>query len=106
MITTSPYITGLFQWVKQYAELMIWSTALTLLFLIHPESSGSSLCVFRYIGFASCPGCGLGHSIHYAMHFEFLQSIHAHLFGIPAVLIILHRIIQLSISKKIVTHEA
>ncbi len=79
--------------------------ALILLFFIHPGNSETSLCAFRFIGFTSCPGCGIGHAIHFAMHLQFLQSLHAHLFGIPAVLIILYRIVQLSISKKITTHE-
>jgi hypothetical protein len=69
------------------------------------SQSGSSLCVFKFIGFNSCPGCGLGHSIHHALHLRFGQSFQAHWFGIPGVIIILYRIKQLFNPKKIPAHE-
>ena len=95
----------IFTWLKARLELICWSAALLVLFLMPVHNSDQSLCIFRFIGFQSCPGCGLGHSIHYALHFQLSQSFHAHIFGLPAVLIILHRIKQLLFSKKPIAYE-
>jgi hypothetical protein len=64
-----------------------------------PETAGPSLCLLRFIGFDHCPGCGIGHAIHFALHLQFAASLQEHIFGIPAVLIIAYRIKQLSFSK-------
>lgn len=91
--------------IKPRLELVCWSGALILLFFMPVESAEPSLCLFRFIGFNSCPGCGIGHAIHYALHFDLVASFHEHLFGLPAVLIILYRIKQLSFAKKITAYE-
>jgi len=52
------------------------------------------------MGLGWCPGCGIGHAMHDAMHFQWGKSISAHPFGIPAVCIILYRIFQLAIKNK------
>jgi len=62
---------------------------------VHEEHM--SLCVFNHLGLKFCPGCGLGRSISYFMHGELLMSLKAHPIGIPAVLILLYRIIKLYI---------
>ncbi|MEO6721091.1 MAG: DUF2752 domain-containing protein [Ferruginibacter sp.] len=95
----------IFYLVKTRLELLCWSAALILLFLMPVNIGEQSLCVFRFIGFNSCPGCGLGHAIHSVLHLQFGQSFHEHIFGIPAVLIILNRIKHLSFSKKIIAYE-
>ena len=43
-------------------------------------------------GFEHCPGCGLGNSIALIFRGEFSQSFNAHILGIPALIIILHRV--------------
>ena len=93
------------KWTLLNLELLFWVTAIGLLYFMDTDPSQPSLCVFRLIGFNSCPGCGLGHSIHYALHLSFAQSIHEHLLGIPAILIILFRIKQLSFPKKRTLYE-
>ena len=95
----------IFTWLKARLELICWSATLIVLFFMPVDNNGQSLCIFRFIGLQSCPGCGLGHSIHYALNFQLSQSFHAHFFGLPAVLIILHRIKQLSIFKKPIAYE-
>lgn len=92
-------------WLKARLELICWSAALLVLFFMAVDNNDQSLCIFRFIGLQSCPGCGLGHSIHYALHFQLSQSFHAHFFGLPAVLIILHRIKQLLFFKKPIAYE-
>jgi hypothetical protein len=77
-------------------ELIVWSGA--LLFLAFTEtsvSSHSSLCPLDNLGFSWCPGCGLGRSIRYILHGDFILSFSQHWFGIPALTILLYRIIQL-----------
>ena len=95
----------IFKFTKTWLELLCWSAALIVLFFMPVNVSERSLCVFRLIGFDSCPGCGLGHAIHYALHLQFGQSFHEHILGVPAVLIILNRIKHLSFSKKITAYE-
>lgn len=94
------------RWIIQHLELVIWVAALCLLFFMDTAAAQPSLCMFRLIGIDSCPGCGLGHAIHHAMHLNFAQSFHEHLFGIPALLIILFRIKQLLFQKKQLLYES
>ncbi|TAM96613.1 MAG: DUF2752 domain-containing protein [Chitinophagaceae bacterium] len=51
-----------------------------------------SLCVFRLFGWHHCPGCGIGHAIAYFIHGNIKASWQSHPLGIPAFLVILHRI--------------
>ena len=81
-------------------ELIVWISAVIILFFL-PETPGQSLCIFKAIGFNSCLGCGIGTSMHYALHLEFTQSFFDHPFGIFGVLIIFMRIIKLIPLKKI-----
>ncbi|MER3471918.1 MAG: DUF2752 domain-containing protein [Chitinophagaceae bacterium] len=81
--------------VRKQNELIIWLAALVLLFNMQTTSAHFSFCVFSILGFQHCPGCGIGHAIHYALHVDFVSSWKAHPFGIPATLIIVYRIYQL-----------
>jgi len=83
----------------QNFELVVWVIAVIILFFL-PETPGRSLCVFKAIGLNSCPGCGIGTSMHHALHFKFTQSFIDHPLGIFGVLIIFMRIIKLIPSKK------
>jgi hypothetical protein len=75
-------------------EVVIWITGLILLpFAYHTD--GISICPFHNLGLTFCPGCGLGKSIVYIFHLDFYNSFDAHPLGIPALLIILHRIYTL-----------
>ncbi|MFC5282456.1 DUF2752 domain-containing protein [Pedobacter alpinus] len=56
-----------------------------------------SLCPLAYFNFKFCPGCGLGHSLHYFMHFEWLKAWKAHPIGFFAFFVIIHRIYTLTI---------
>jgi hypothetical protein len=46
------------------------------------------------LGFEYCPGCGIGHAIHYALRLQFEPSVEAHFLGIPSVIAILYLIIH------------
>ena len=79
---------------RQYLEPAIWTTALVLLFFMDTSGESASFCLFKRVGFAHCPGCGIGHAIHEALHFRFAASFHEHMLGIPAVAIIMYTIIK------------
>lgn len=96
-----------FFFIKKW-EAFFWVAALILLYFMNPGATGSSLCVFKWMGFAGCPGCGIGHALHEAMHFNFAASFQVHPLGIFALLIIILRIYKLLFSKnlKINYHES
>jgi hypothetical protein len=78
-------------------ELLFWVGALTLLFLLDPKGPQSlDLCLFRFIGFDSCPGCGLGRSISFLMHGEPMLSLSAHVLGPFAFVVISSRVFTLT----------
>lgn len=89
-------------YIKSNFELVFWAVALLTLYFMNVD--GQSLCMFQFAGVDWCPGCGLGHAIHDAMHLNLATSFNEHPFGIPALLIIAHRIIQL-ISKPKLHYE-
>ena len=93
-------ISLLQQYWQQYFEWVFWITALVLLFTMNADEGTPTLCIFRWLNINHCPGCGLGHSMHYAMHLQFAASFKHHPMGIVAVLIILNRIKQLSFKPK------
>ncbi len=83
------------KWILKNIELLFWIAALTALFFLRVDIPQTSLCFFSLIGLQECPGCGIGHAIHYALRFDFEASFHHHVMGIPGVIIIFIRIKQL-----------
>jgi len=78
---------------SKYFELVFWIAALSALALTNPtEQAHFTLCPLKLSGITWCPGCGLGHAISFLFHGNLRNSFHAHWLGIPAVVIILHRI--------------
>ncbi|MFV0605804.1 MAG: DUF2752 domain-containing protein [Niabella sp.] len=80
--------------LKKYRETIVWASALVLLFFMDPGGHSGSLCILKNIGVNWCPGCGLGHAIHYALHLNFTQSVQEHILGIPATVIIMYQTIK------------
>ncbi len=77
-------------------ELLFWLAALIYL------SAGNfvnethfSFCPLHNLGISFCPGCGLGRSVSFLLHGEFLKSYHTHWLGPFALVIIIYRIVQL-----------
>lgn len=83
------------RFIKKYAEVFIWSGALVALFFMNPVTDETSLCLFKAMGISWCPGCGLGHAMHYALHLNFSASWNEHILGIPATIILLYQIFKL-----------
>lgn len=86
--------------IKKYWEAMVWGGALVLLFFMNPSDSGASLCILKNLGITWCPGCGLGHSIHHALHLNFATSFEEHVLGIPATIILIYQTIKSIYSTK------
>jgi hypothetical protein len=77
----------------KYFELIFWIAALISLALTDPDGPVHfTLCPLKLLGISWCPGCGLGHAISFLFRGDIRDSFHAHWLGIPAVIIILHRI--------------
>lgn len=80
---------------SKHFEVLMWMAAMTILFFMEAPEANNSLCLFRFAGFTHCPGCGIGHAIHDALHLSLSSSFKHHPLGIPAVIIIFIRIKQL-----------
>jgi hypothetical protein len=77
-------------------EGLIWIFALMYLAIfINPLHTHFTICPLSNLGFEHCPGCGLGNSIAFLFRGNFTQSFNSHILGIPAVIIIIHRIVSL-----------
>ena len=74
-------------------EGFIWIAALFYFaFFVDPFETHFTICPLANAGFEHCPGCGLGSSISLFFHGYFVESFNAHILGIPAILIVVHRI--------------
>ncbi len=82
-----------FIWVN--LELIFWVTALLYLFFVNPETSHYTFCPLKNMGFEHCPGCGMGHSLHYLMKLDMRESLTQHPLGIFALVVISARIFKL-----------
>ena len=78
--------------MKLSREAYVWILALAGIAFMPPDTF--SICLFKRAGIP-CPGCGLGHSIYYLLRGDFALSFSSHPLGIPAVIILLHRICSL-----------
>ena len=73
--------------------------SLVILFFTNINQEHFSLCLNKIIGIDFCFGCGIGRSISSTLNGEFLKSFQFHFFGIPATIILINRIYNLSITK-------
>jgi hypothetical protein len=77
-------------------EETLWLAGLLWLALVAPTGpTHFTLCIFRLLDLPFCPGCGLGHSISFLFRGEIGKSLEAHYLGIPALLMLLYRIVYL-----------
>ncbi|HKK45489.1 MAG TPA: DUF2752 domain-containing protein [Balneolaceae bacterium] len=92
--------TKIHYWFKNYFEITAFSVGLILLAFMNPHAAnGPDLCLFRQVGLPFCPGDGLGHSIAYTFHGEFINAMKANMLGPFSILILSGRIIQLLYKK-------
>lgn len=78
------------RFLQKYSEVILWNGALILLAAMDPGGT-TSLCILKNLGINWCPGCGLWHAVHHTLHFNFAAAYEAHLFGIPATLILFYQ---------------
>lgn len=78
-------------------ELIFWLTAIISLAISDPSLPHYSLCVFRFLGWQHCPGCGLGHAIAYLLRGDIVKSWHSHPLGGFAIIVIFRRMATLSV---------
>ena len=78
-------------------EVFIWPLGLIALAVMNPEVEHMSICLIKNLGFENCPGCGLGRSISYAFHGEFIKSFETHILGMAAIAMLMYRVVLLSI---------
>lgn len=82
-----------YQFKRKHLEGFFWIASLIALASFSPGEGGhASLCLISNLDLGFCPGCGLGHSIAWLFRGELHNSFQAHPLGIPAVIILLHRI--------------
>jgi len=100
----------IFIFVRRHLEALIWIAALLILAFSNPMDTCYSICPLHNLGINWCPGCGIGHSISWLFRGDIMQSMHAHPLGIPAVIIILSRIVGIFRKnyyyKSILTHKS
>lgn len=53
---------------------------------ILPEN-GFTICPFRLLTGVPCPGCGMGHSLIFALRGDFAGSVRSHPLGIPLLIL-------------------
>lgn len=98
--TISPNRSSIFM-----VEASIWFLGLLLLYF-YPFKSTTSLCFYQFLGFDSCPGCGLGRALHYALHGDMRTSLQFHILGIPTLIILIFRIIHLIVQSYFVHNNS
>lgn len=74
---------------RNYFERFFWVLALAALFFMDADNEGFSFCLFKLAGFGSCPGCGLGHSIHHTLHLDFSQAFAENKMGVPVTVLLI-----------------
>jgi Protein of unknown function (DUF2752) len=94
------YFTKLFHLISP--EAIIWIFSLLILAFIHVDNSSHfTICPFKNLGIDFCPGCGLGKSIHYLLHFDIDNSLNSHPLGVFAFAVLIKRIFELTKSSVI-----
>jgi hypothetical protein len=83
-------------WRKINIELIAWPLALILLYFMNLGKDAGSLCLLKNLGFPFCPGCGLGHGIHYFLHGQWAAAIRHHWLSPLIVVVLLYRTMQLA----------
>ena len=81
-------------------EAAIWVAALVVLALGNPNSDFHFTIFWPYYVWGiKSPGFGLGHSISYLFRGDVISAIESHILGIPAVAIILWRVLTLEMKR-------
>ncbi|MFV1885542.1 MAG: DUF2752 domain-containing protein [Balneola sp.] len=74
------------KFINRHSEWMVFLLGLILMASMNPYTNGASLCLLDVLGFAYCPGEGLGHSIAFLFRGEIKLALDANLMG-PLVVV-------------------
>lgn len=74
------------KFIHQHSEWMVFLFGLILMATMNPYTTGTSFCLLDAMGFAYCPGEGLGHSIAFLFRGEIKMALDANLMG-PLVVV-------------------
>jgi hypothetical protein len=78
-------------------EALAWAGCLLVLALSNPDTVPHRTLFLPSLLFGiRSPGYGLGHSISYLLHGDLAESLRSHWLGIPATLVLVHRILHLT----------
>lgn len=77
-------------------ELLFFTGGLIALFFTNVTQPQYALCPLKALSINYCPGCGLGHSLHYLMHGNLMAAWQTHHLSFFALPILLFRIYKLS----------
>jgi hypothetical protein len=91
-------VPGGFNLFARFIQPVTWMLALIALYRIDVAEKHFSFCLFQLFGFSDCPGCGIGHAMHYALHLQFNDSFNAHPLGIIALPVVIVHCIKLFIN--------
>lgn len=81
---------------QSYNEAILWTIALIVLALLPPGTNEHfTVCIPHLLGFSGCMGCGIGESVGYCLRGDIQASMHAHIVGPFAVVVIAARIATL-----------
>lgn len=86
-------------------EWMALAAALLLMISINPSETSVSFCLLDKLGFNFCPGEGFGRSVASFFRGDAEASFAYHPAGIPAVFIMMHRIIRILNRNRKLTEE-
>ncbi|SIQ58805.1 Protein of unknown function [Pontibacter lucknowensis] len=82
-------------------EAGAWIIGLLLLAGMEPAGNHLfSLCPISWVWQGGCPGCGLGHSVAYLFRGDLASSWQAHPLGLPALLILCWRVLELLVQSR------
>ncbi|MXV14143.1 DUF2752 domain-containing protein [Hufsiella ginkgonis] len=76
-------------------ELVCWLGGLLFLAVANPGETHFTVCPLALAGLNWCPGCGLGRSVSALLHGDLRASFGYHWLGLPATVILTHRILIL-----------
>ncbi len=95
MITSIP-VRIKYNFRVSHLEAYFWFGALLSMALTTPtHDTHFTFCLFKLMGIDFCPGCGLGHSIIFLFHGNFVDSWNSHPLAILAVAVLLHRVYRI-----------
>ena len=77
-------------------ELLFFTAALIDLFFANATNPQYILCPLKILKLNFCPGCGLGHALHYLMHGKFKLAWQTHYLAFLALPVLVHRICLLT----------